>query len=128
MTVRMMKLLSKIAPILTSIFRQSLATGTLATDWTKAFISPVFKKGDRSSPANYRPVLLTCITCKLMEQILCTHIRAHLDHHLILAPETLGFRSWHSCETQLLLTTHDLLKERENGKQIYYDDDDYDDD
>ena len=119
MTARMMKLLSEeIAPILTSIFRQSLVTGTLPTDWTKAFISPVFKKGDRSSPANYRPVSLTCIACKLMEHILCTHIRAHLDHHQILAPENHGFRSRHSCETQLLLTTHDLLKERDNGKQI----------
>ena len=119
MTARMMKLLSEeIAPILASIFRQSLVTGTLPTDWTKAFISPVFKKGDRSSPANYRPVSLTCIACKLMEHILCTHIRAHLDYHQILAPENHGFRSRHSCETQLLLTTHDLLKERDNGKQI----------
>ena len=118
MTARMMKLLSEeIAPILTSIFRQSLVTGTLPTDWTKAFISPVFKKGDRSSPANYRPVSLTCIACKLMEHILCTHIRAHLDYHQILTPENHEFRSRLSCETQLLLTTHNLIKERYNGKR-----------
>ena len=119
MPARMMKLLAgEIAPVLTSIFRQSLASGNLPSDWTKAFITPVFKKGDRSSPANYRPVSLTCIASKLMEHILCTHIRGHLDHHQILAPENHGFRSRHSCETQLQLTTHDLLKRRDSGKQI----------
>jgi len=29
-----------------------------------------------------------------------------------------GFRKGHSCETQLLLTTHDILKHRDDGKQI----------
>ena len=119
MSARMMKGLSEeIAPILASIFTQSLATGELPSDWTRAWITPVFKKGDRSSPANYRPVSLTCIASKLKEHILCTHIRGHLDTHQILSPCNHGFRSKHSCETQLLLTTHDILKERDRGKQI----------
>ena len=95
-----------------------MATGELPSDWTGAWITPVFKKGDRSSPANYRNVSLTCIASKLMEHILFTHIRGHLDTHQILSPCNHGFRSKHSCETQLLLTTHDILKERDSGKQI----------
>ena len=119
MSARMMKGLSEeIAPILASIFTQSLATGELPSDWTRAWITPVFKKGDRSSPANYRPVSLTCIASKLMEHILCTHIRGHLDTHQILSPCNHGFRSKQSCETQLHLTIHDILKERDSGKQI----------
>ena len=35
-------------------------------------VSPVFKKGPKSDPANYRPISLTCILSKLMEHILCT--------------------------------------------------------
>ena len=85
MSARMMKGLSEeIAPILASIFTQSLATGELPSDWTRAWITPVFKKGDRRSPANYRPVSLTCIASKLMEHILCIHIRGHLDTHQVL--------------------------------------------
>ena len=63
-------------------------------------------------------VSLTCIVCKLLEHVLCTHIRGHLDKHGILSPEQHGFRSRHSTESQLLLTTHELLKERDAGKQV----------
>ena len=119
MPARLLKnLASEIAPVLTAIFKQSISTGALPSDWTKALISPVFKKGNRSDPANYRPVSLTCISCKLMEHVLCTHIRSHLDRHGIITPVQHGFRSKHSTETQLLITTHELLKERDAGKQI----------
>ena len=40
----------EIAPILTVIFQQSLETGTVPYDWTVANISPIYKKGDRSTP------------------------------------------------------------------------------
>ena len=53
-----------------------------------------------------------------MEHVLCTHIRSHLDRHGIITPVQHGFRSKHSTETQLLITTHELLKERDAGKQI----------
>ncbi|XP_072041206.1 uncharacterized protein [Amphiura filiformis] len=44
-----------IAPALTIIFRSSLETGKLPKDWLQANISPIFKKGDKSHPLNYRP-------------------------------------------------------------------------
>ena len=116
---RLLKELAKeLAPVVTSLFKQSISTGDVPEEWTSAWITPVFKKGSRSDPANYRPVSLTCILCKLMEHVLCTHIRGHLDRHGILAPENHGFRSNHSCETQLLLTSHDLLQQRDAGHQI----------
>ena len=61
---------------------------------------------------------LTCILCQCLEHIFSTHIRRHLDRHGILTPANHGFRSKHSCETQLILTTHDILKRRDEGKQI----------
>ena len=47
--------------------------------------------------------------CKVFEHILCTHIRSHFDRHGILTDLNHGFRSKHSCESQLLITTHDFL-------------------
>lgn len=47
--------------ILFHIFRQSLATGMLPSDWKIAKVVPVHKSGSKSSPGNYRPISLTCI-------------------------------------------------------------------
>ena len=96
------------AQILQMIFQRSLDTGELPADWKKALITPVFKKASRSDPANYRPVSLTCICCKLLEHIVNRHILNHLDEHKILADSQHGFRKRRSCDTQLLLTCHDL--------------------
>ena len=59
----------EIAPILTVIFQASLDQGVLPSIWKTAAVVPIFKKGARSDPGNYRPVSLTCIYCKILEHI-----------------------------------------------------------
>jgi len=49
----------QIAPILQVIFTQSYQTGVLPQDWLSANVVAIYKKGNRSIPANYRPVSLT---------------------------------------------------------------------
>ena len=60
----------EIAPILQVIFERSILTGKLPVDWCRAQVAPIFKKGDKSLAANYRPISLTCILCKFLEHIL----------------------------------------------------------
>ena len=50
---------------LSMIFNMSLQSGELPPVWNPAAIIPVFKKVSPSDPANYRPISLTCIACKL---------------------------------------------------------------
>ena len=64
------ELAEELAPALTIIFQLSLSTGIVPTDWRDAYVTPIFKKGEQYNPANYRPVSLTCIVCKLMEHIM----------------------------------------------------------
>ena len=78
----------------------------------------MFKKGSRCDPANYRPVSLTSVPCKLLEHILCTHIRGHLDRLGVVTDVQHGFRSGHSCESQLLVTTHDLYRCQDSKEQV----------
>ncbi len=54
----------------------------------------------------------------MLEHVMCTHIRCHLDQHKVLGPENHGFRAKHSTESQLLITTHDMLKFWDTGKQL----------
>ena len=44
-----------IAAILFLIFQSSLNQGTLPSDWKTVNIIPIYKKGNRSQPSNYRP-------------------------------------------------------------------------
>ena len=102
------ELADELAPSLHLIFAQSLSSSQLPSDWRNANISPIFKKGDRHVASNYRPVSLTSVCCKLLEHIVCKHIRNHLDDHGILNNRQHGFRKKHSTESQLLVTLHDL--------------------
>ena len=47
---------STIAPFLTLIYQASHDQGQTPDDWKGAFITPLFKKGDKSKPSNYRPI------------------------------------------------------------------------
>ncbi len=82
---------NELAPVLASIFNQTLVTGQLPDDWRNANISPIFKKGDKHQAANYRPVSLTCVCTKLMEHILVKHILTHLEKHQVLTTLQHGF-------------------------------------
>ena len=105
----------EVAPLLTNIFQLSLDTGELPEDWKTANVIPLFKKGDKCLPQNYRPVSLTSICCKFLEHIVCKHVLTHLERHKILTDLQHGFLSGHSCESQLIITLNDLY-EAYNGK------------
>ena len=117
---RLLQSLAKeITPVVHFIVTQSLCTGELPTEWTQANVAPIFKKGSKLQAVNYRPVSLTCITCKLFEHLICKHILAHLEDHKILTDLQHGFRSGRSCETQLVTTFQDLAQmHNKKGSQI----------
>ena len=107
----------ELSPILTIIFNKSLQTGTVPDQWKKANVSAVLKKGQRYDPANYRPVSLTCLCCKILEHVIVSNVLKHLDHHKILSDCQHGFRARRSCETQLVTLCHDLTSSLDKGIQ-----------
>ena len=93
--------------MLTFIFQQSYNSGAVPYDWTKAMVVPIFTSGSRADPSNYRPISLTCISCKVMEHIVLSHINKHLTENNIITSFRHGFRQGLSCESQFILATHD---------------------
>ena len=101
---------SCIAEPLTKLFNMSLSEGRLPSDWTRANVSPVFKKGSKHLLSNYRPVSLTSLVFKTMEQLVHQTITEFLEEHKKLSPTQHGFRRALSCQTQLLETVHHWAK------------------
>jgi len=82
---------------------------------TIANIFALHKKGPKDLAKNYRPISLTSICSKVLEHIVYSSISNFLDDNQILTPHQHGFRSGHSCETQLVLAVNDWAKSLDNG-------------
>ena len=108
----------QLAPILTDIFQTSINTGEVPQEWGDANIVPLFKKDERHLASNYRPVSLTCITCKILEHIVHSNIMDHFDKNKILTNAQHGFRKKRSCESQLIVTIHEIASKLEKGSQV----------
>ena len=61
----------------------------------------------------------TCIASKLLEHILVSNIMSHFDANTLLSQYHHGFRSKHSCESQLISFTQEVNHNLENGNQTY---------
>ena len=70
-------------------------------------VTPVYKKGDKSLPKNYRPISLTCISCKVMEHIVLSSWSKHFSDNDIITPYQHGFRKDFSPVTQLITVLGD---------------------
>ena len=107
----------ELAPFLQRLFTLSIKSGTIPVDWSNANIHAVFKKGDKSTASNYRPISLTSVVCKIMEHILFRHMMLHMDDHNILTKFQHGFREGHSCESQLIIALQDFARNLDKGCQ-----------
>jgi len=107
-----------VAPALALLFQASLQQGAVPSDWSEALVTPLFKKGARNPASNYCPISLTSITCKCLEHIIYSQTMAHFEADNILHDAQHGFRKGRSCESQLILTTHDLARGLDDKSQI----------
>ena len=108
----------ELAPGLAHLFQISVDNGKIPLDWKTALVTPVFKKGNRSDPGNYRPISLTSIACKILEHVIHSCIINHFERHDILTDCQHGFRKRRSCETQLIMTVDDLARGLNEKQQV----------
>ena len=104
LTSRILKELhGEVAPMLTDVHNSSLREGKVPNDWRNASASPVYKKGAKTKPENYRHISLMCICCKVMEHVITSNTMAYLDKYQLLHSNQQDFRKKKlSCETKLI--------------------------
>ena len=113
------ELSNELAYPISFLFNSSLETGQLPEDWKSAEVIAIYKrKGKRTDPANYRPVSLTCILCKILEDFIRDAIVDHMTKQHLYSPSQHGFRKQRSCMTQLLEVMDNFTKMIEDGFDI----------
>ena len=98
---------AEISCSLSKLFNKSLCDSVLPLDWVSANVCPVFKRGDKQSASNYRPISLTCIVSKLLEKIVHKHLYSLLESHDLLQDHQFGFRRKRSTTSLLMTAIHD---------------------
>lgn len=81
------------------------------------------KKGSKQDPLNYRPVSLTSIVCKVLEEIIRKVWVEHLEMNELLTKSQFGFRKGRSCVTNLLsfyTRVSERLQERDRWVDSIY--------
>lgn len=105
-----LKITDMVAYPLYLLFNKSIETNEIPNDWKKANVTPIFKKGKKSSAENYRPISLTTFYGKVMEKVIKKKIETYLEINGFIATTQHGFRSGRSCLTNLLISQFCIMK------------------
>ena len=106
------------APHFCNIFRTSLEQRKAVRDWKLQNISPLFKKGSKDDPGNYRPISLSSVPGKMLESIIADDMMSHLEHNKLILDSQHGFRSGRSCLTNLVDFFQDMFSIYDKSRAV----------
>ncbi|XP_047122947.1 uncharacterized protein LOC124806251 [Hydra vulgaris] len=89
---------------LTLIFQKSFDNDKIPNSWSKENVTPLFMKGSRIDPSNYRPISLNSIPCKVMKKLIKKAVMQHLKLNNLLSDSQHDFLEKKTCVTNLLET------------------------
>lgn len=97
------------------LFNSSLRSSTFPTKWKNAFITPIFKSGNKNDVSNYRPLSIISVIPKILDSILTDKLITYLMDSIISQQH--GFLKKRSTITNLVSFEQYILKGFYDGLQ-----------
>jgi len=116
---------------LSMTLEKSWQPGEVPGDWNKGNIVLSFKKGRKEDPGNYRPVSLTSVPGKIMEQVSLTSVPGkimeqvlleavlrHMEDREVIRDSQHGFTKGKSCLTKLMAFYDGMTRSVDKGRAV----------
>ena len=101
------------------LFNRIWLESSLPAGWRKATILPLLKPGkEPSSPESYRPISLTCCTCKLLEKIINHRLVWYLETNNLITPTQFGFRKLRTTTDPMLILEREIREAFNANKHL----------
>ncbi len=81
-------------------------------------MTPIFKKGTKGDPGNYRPDSLTSVPCKILESIAKDRLMSHLLENGLTGHSQHGFLPGKSCAKNLVEFMNFVTEAVDKGKSV----------
>jgi len=93
--------------------------GEVPDDWRITSVTPIYKKGRKEDPGNYRPVSLTSVPGKIMEQFILSALTGHVKDNQGIRPNQPGFLKGRSCLTNLISFYEQVTCLVDSGRAVH---------
>ena len=119
LSIRMIKLCgNSICKPLSIIFNDCLSEGKFLSDWKKAHVALVLKKGGKNVLKNYKPISLLPICSKRFERLIYNELFTFFTDNKLIFSDQSRFRPDDYCVNQLIAITHEIYKSFDGGLEV----------
>ena len=99
-------------PCLQMHFNTAFSSGTVPQSWKTSLVTPIFKRGDATDTANYRPIAVGEPLSRLYASILVQRLVQYTEQRGLRSPTQAGYRPGHSTFHQTFVLQHVVDKHR----------------
>lgn len=107
-----------VIPYITHLVNFCLINSTFPSQWKEGRVVPIPKNATPNEHKDFRPITILPVLSKIIERIVDSQLRKHLNKYNLLPINQSGFRPNHSCGTALLNITDDIIASLDNQKAV----------